>query len=329
MDIPRLTAFATKDGNLKKLETGLFVLQSGLKNQHIWNADFVEAKDSVTRICENAMNHEGSAWMKSMPREAWQGRYTPEDIRWNVYYTPALNNAPGAYRKLLKYLGTEGAEFDAAIEMIGEAAQVAELIKSLKPFIVKGRKPTVLTDAQREQQEADLKNTGICPVCMRRQKLTFDSKLVAHGYTIPRGWGGRNGMCMGHGYKAWELSPEGAIAFKSTMESYLSDFQRLLVNLQSSNSPTLSEMVRVRKPRVVNGVTNLYENERRTYEKGTPEYERVRQIEIANTENSIRHISGDIEMIGTRIDSWKAEPLMYGGAETQERWKSKMLKKEE
>lgn len=165
-------------------------------------------------------------------------------------------------------------------------------------------------------------------MCMRRQKLTLDSKMVAHGYTIPRGWGGRNGMCIGHGYPAWEISPEGAIAFKKGMENYLAELNRVRDNLQNSKPPTLSEMVQVRKPKTMGGLTSLqYENERRTYDKGTPDYERVRKIELANTENAIRYITSDIEAVGARIDNWKAQPLMYGGAETQERWKSKMLNK--
>jgi hypothetical protein len=50
--------------------------------------------------------------------------------------------------------------------------------------------------------------------------------------------------------------------------------------------------------------------------------------DMLHAENSIRHITSDIENVEGRIGSWKAEPLMYGGAETQERWKSRMLKKE-
>ena len=160
---------------------------------------------------------------------------------------------------------------------------------------------------------------------MRRQKLTFDGRLVAHGYTIPRGWGGRNGMCIGHGYKAWEISPEGGVAFKEALERYLADLNTLQDNLQTSASPTLSETVRVRKGE---GLRAQFVYEQRIREKGTKEYERIRHSELANTENAIRHITSDLEAVAVRVDNWKEQQLAYGGAETQERWLSRLLKKE-
>ncbi len=103
--------------------------------------------------------------------------------------------------------------------------------------------------------------------------------------------------------------------------SYLKELNRMLDNLQNSKSPSLSETIQIRKG------FGKYENERRTYDKGTPDYERIRRSELMNTENAIRYITSDIEAVGHRIENWKAEPLTYGGAETQERWKSRMLNK--
>jgi hypothetical protein len=323
-----------------RFQEGKETLVEGISNREIYNPDYVQAKDNIRWALDYAFHTMHDAIVNAQHTKAFEYFAGSYDY-WDFSMSFEAASVPKQYRTLTKKFDKYAPGKEAAPEQVGlngiyrymdvltDAMKMVNLLKEAKPFIVKGRKPPVLTEAQRKQQEADLKNTGICPVCMRRQKLTFDSKLVAHGYTIPRGWGGRNGMCMGHGYPAWELSPEGAIAFKTAMEGYLADLQKLLVNLQDSKSPTLSEMVQVRKPKTVGGFTSLqYQNERRTYDKGTPEYDRVRRIEIANAENSIRYITGDIENVEGRIGSWKAEPLMYGGAETQERWKSRMLKKE-
>jgi hypothetical protein len=67
--------------------------------------------------------------------------------------------------------------------------------------------------------------------------------------------------------------------------------------------------------------------ETKKYDRGTPDYERVKQSSIFSIESNIRFLTSDIETVTGRIENWKAEPLKYGGAETQERWKSRMLNK--
>lgn len=190
---------------------------------------------------------------------------------------------------------------------------MADLLKAAKPFIVKGRKPP------ENPIEKDYSNTGICPVCFKRHKLEFDGTLVAHGYTLPRNWGGRNGMCIGRGHKAWELSSEGAVYFKGVMERQLSEEQKTLADLQNDVLPTLLEKVKIRKG------FGQYDYETRSYERGTADYNRVKQSAIYSTESTIRYLTADIETVSERIKNWKEQPLQYGGAETQERWKSRLL----
>src|ERR1700739_27094 len=323
MNIPNLTAFVTSNSRrpdaLERFEVNIQKLQKGLDEKHIWNVDFVEAKDALVRLCDEAKEAKAMEWLRSEKAKDRDTRYAPDDVRWSVYYTPQVSNMPGAYKRLLKFVGTgEGPEFDSAVEMFGEIAQVAELIKSLKPYIEKGRKPS------ENPKEVDVTNTGICPVCFKRHKLSFNSTLVAHGYTIPRGWGGRNGMCMGHGFKAWELAPDGALAFKEAMEKLLANMEKQLADYKASNHEELKDKVRVRKGE---GLYARYVDEVRTYAKGTREYERIRESSIYSLESSIRYITSDLETITSRIANWKPEPLKYGGAETQERFKSRLLQK--
>ena len=313
MNLPKLTAFAETENRTDRFEIAIKILEDGLANKHIWNVDYVEAKDGLSGLTHRALEAAAEWYLKQDPRPTWESN----DPRWMVWYTPDFHNMPGAVKKLMKYKGTMGAGFDNELAVMVEIAQLAELVKAVKPFIVKGRKPS------ENPTEKDESNTGECPVCMKRQKLTFEGTMVAHGYTIPRGWGGRNGMCMGRGYKAWELSPDGAVAFKKMMESYLKDLKKLLVNLKGSKSPSLSEKVSIRKG------FGHYEDETHTYNKGTPEYERIRETEIFKAGNAIDSITTSITEVGDRISNWKAQPLAFGGAETQERWKSRMLNKKQ
>ena len=320
MDIPNLLRYVEPARvNVARLKTAVKTIEDGIATKHIWNTDYEDAKGAISRAWENIDNVAHDYLTDLYVYRTWQ----ENDPRLNMGLCGFLNT-PGWLAKLKKVKNApELANYIAVIE---EVAALAELVKAVKPYVVKGRKPAVLTDKQRAEQEADLKNTGMCPVCMKRQKLSINSTLVAHGYTVPRGWGGRNGMCMGHNYKAWELSPEGAVAFKEYMENYLARQKNLLADLQASKFPELREKVSVRKAE--NGRFIGYVDEVRTYAKGTPEYEKVRQTNIFSTERNIEYLNSDIASVGDRIKNWKAEPLKYGGAETQERWKSKLLKKE-
>jgi hypothetical protein len=201
-----------------------------------------------------------------------------------------------------------------------EAAVLAELVKNVKPYIVKGRKPPVLTDEQKVQAERDKLNTGICPVCMRRQKLTFDGSLVAHVYELK--WGMRNGVCFGHGYKAWELSPEGAIEFVTALKNSLKNLKAHLIKLEAGEVDLVMGTKRVKEKQF--GYSREVPCE---YHKGEEGFEEALVTTIAMTRRDIVGIKGTIPEVETRVQSWKAQPLQFGGAETQDRWKSRLLNK--
>lgn len=318
MDIPVLSAFvaANKYPGVQRFELAIKTLEDGLAARHIWNVDYVTSKDTLSRTAEDA---ERSAY------DSIRDFYYP--CGGSELYKTWANNDPRHSMGLVQFLNAPGLvkklktvknapELEPYIAMLSDIAQLAELCKSVKPLIEKGRKPNP------NPKEVDVTNTGICPVCMKRQKLTFSSEMVAHGYTVPQGYGGRNGMCIGHGYKAWELSPEGAIAFRDGMVNFLADLKRTLKNLEEGNYPELEEKVMVRTG------FGKSEPEIRKYAKGSEDYERVRKSSIFSTESNIRYVTSDIEQVSARVKNWKAQPLKYGGAETQKRWESKMLQKD-
>lgn len=302
-------------GSQDKLETAIKTLEDGVQNKHIWNVDYVAAKDVLTRQFENIEDvmyaPVRNAYYPCGGSEVYK-TWSDKDPRFNLPLYQ-LNYAPG-YVKKLKAI-KDAPELKVYISFLEEASKLAELIKAAQPYIVKGRKPS------ENPVEKDYSNTGICPVCLKRHKLEFNGTLVAHGYTLPRNWGGRNGMCIGRGHKAWELSPEGGVYFKSVMERQLAEEKKTLDDLQKDVLPTLMEKVRVRKG------FGEYVYETRSYERGTADYNRVKQSAIYSTESTIRYLTSDIKAVSDRIENWKEQPLQYGGAETQERWKSKLLNK--
>jgi hypothetical protein len=309
MDFPIISALLLDERFKVKFETSVVALNEGIQRKHVWNVDYEDAKHWLGRVWEEVSNSLYNQYYPCGGSEIYR-TWSDNDPRHNLPVNQ-LSYAPG-YVKKLKAV-KKAPELKPYLQALEEAAVLAELLKTVKPFIVKGRKPS------ENPVEKDVTNTGICPVCMKRQKLTFDSTLVAHGYTRPRDCG-HIGMCMGHDYKAWELSPDGAIAFKSVMETLLKNRKQYLTQLQGSEMSELRETVQIHK------TFGRYESEERVYLKGSREYERRRETLIYTTESAIHHLTTDIEEVTERITNWKAQPLMYGGAETQERWKSRLKK---
>lgn len=312
---------------LERLAEGKQLLEEGLADKQIYNAEFQTAKERIRYALDDTFHalHNELLNVDHAKGFADVANYDYWD------FDSSFNSASVAkgLRTLTKKfptwsLGKQGSTPALAViyrymDVLNEAVQLVNLLKAVKSYVIKGRKPTVLTDAQRKQQEADLKNTGICPVCHRRQKLSMDGRMVAHGYVLDSKWGGRNGMCFGRGYEAWELSDEGAVAFVAYLQKRLESTERSLKQLQDSVPVELTETVRIRK-----GV-GVYENEFRKHPKGTPAYEKLRQQGIWANESDIRSLNANIQTYSDLIANWKPEPLKYGGAETQERWKNRLL----
>jgi hypothetical protein len=315
MNLPNLSFAASTQNKTERFETAIQHLEDGLSQRHIWNVDYEDAKFALTRISEHAFDSSSEDYRNHIRgnRPSWE----VNDPRWMVVYHPHFSNTPGAYKKLVKFRAVEGPDFDRFITMVGEVAQVADLMKSVKPFIEKGRKPS------ENPKVIDLSNTGICSVCGGRYKLTLDGKVVDHGFTLPRNWGGRSGICFGAKHTAWELSSEGAEAYKEYMEKILIETEELLHQLETGGVPSLSENVKIRLG------FGKYKTEVREYHKENDptNYNRVLTKSKASAAQTISNLTQDIAKFTKRIAGWKPQPLKHGGAETQERWKAKLLNK--
>jgi hypothetical protein len=195
----------TPDRDLAKFEKYTIELEQGITNKHIWNTDVNDAKYYLSRLCDEVLKKASepwvTAWHATRGEHNWPRGWSDTDPREYVIYHPQFSNTPGAAKRLGKFYGQD-ANMDKFIDAIREVAKVAEMFKTVKPFIEKGRKPNP------NAKEKDLTNTGICAICFARQKLTISGTLVAHGFILR--WGSRDGICYGMGHKAWELSPAGS-----------------------------------------------------------------------------------------------------------------------
>ena len=91
-------------------------------------------------------------------------------------------------------------------------------------------------EAQRKALKGYSENDviGHCGICNNVQKLR-NERLVLHGYTRP-GYGWIQGSCFGVGYKAWELSPESAVAYVEELKGMIRGQRASIANLKTAKA---------------------------------------------------------------------------------------------
>ena len=317
MQTPKILAALANDRaahNIsQKFENALKAIEQGVADKKMYNADYENFKYWINEGCDKALDAAAEPW-REMSRAGQRPSYNANDPRFNIGYSVSPLHARGFLNRLKKYSNEPVvAPYVAVLE---EVAPVGELLKQLKPFIVKGRKPN-----PNPGPEPNLTNTGICPVCLRRQKLTFDSKMVDHGYTVPQGWGGRNGHCMGFKHAPYELSNEGCIFFKGVLERQKQGNLEYIQKLEAGEIPEFTRTYKMYKG------PGRYESETVVTKQGDPKYPQMVQAEIEKTKQENSMINGDLKTTQKLIDDWKLQPLKHGGPETQERWKSRLAPK--
>lgn len=308
MKTPTLTAVL--DGQKADLlAAAITTLEQGVTDKHIWNVDFTDAKSTLSYRIENAMQviAEPCIDIYRADRDAHYGRssYSDNDPRYDVSGYMDVNRAPKLLRRMEKAAKTDAAYAVPALatymEALRELVEIGKIIKAVKPFIEKGRKPA------ENPKEVDLTNTGICTVCENRQKLTTTQAMVMHGYRISDGYGHyfghRSGKCFGVNHKPYELSCEGNEAYLEYLKLELVQANKYVVRLRGAEMETL--------------LVKEYVNHRLTtvsVERGTTKYERERLSRIIQVEGEIRQINSLIEYHTVKIANWTAQPLAYGAS---------------
>jgi hypothetical protein len=301
----------------EKFHTSIQKLETGIAENKIWNTDLNDAKyilsSAAEKVIDNASEPWKTNWYATRGDFRWPAGWAPDDVREAIIYHPQFSNTPGAVKRLSKFEGQDPL-YDQFIAVLKEVALLAELVKAAKPFAVKGRKPNPNAVAP------DLSNTGICPVCMRRQKLRFNATLVDHGYELK--YGSRNGVCLGARFKAWELSPEGGVYYLESLHTTEDYFEQEIAGLDTATSLPYTVRVKIREKLGI----STYRDETRTMENTDPAFPKLVQRTRDTLTYQIGQVQADIKEVDKRVKEWQKQPLMYGGAETQERWKSKLLK---
>src|SRR5271154_4715325 len=229
-------AYISAYGSSKSFEAAIQTIANGLQAGKIWNQEFIDAKSRIASGCEHAQHIAADGARK-------RGDRSYGDCRDNIGYAFGRNQAAKRSRDLKKLakripavLNPGTAEYILTLDQIDT---IWKWLQSVKPIIVKGRRPN---ENKTEAQIAiELRNTGMCAICDRRQKLAED-KMVMHGYTMSdyNHSGYRVGKCFGVKYSCYELSNEANVAFAPALAAQLKGYKSALKTLKSGTVETLT-----------------------------------------------------------------------------------------
>jgi len=120
----------------EKVERALEFLELGMKEKKIWNVDYISSKDILGRAVENGSKE---LWDKISDSFKDKDRLQRSQEDWDLIYAQpsGLNEVNSLPKKVRKYDGPLRKDID---EFIAEWLPLAQAVKAMKPFIVKGRK---------------------------------------------------------------------------------------------------------------------------------------------------------------------------------------------
>jgi hypothetical protein len=277
--------------SVQKFAEAKAIFEAGLADKHIWNVDYENAKSTISNVwdkVEEVLSDPLRDFYYPCGGSELFRTWSDTDPRHNLGIA-AFSNTPGFLKRMKAVKNApELAEYIATLT---EAAMLAELVKSTKPFIEKGRKPAI------NPIVIDLTNTGTCSVCGGLYKTNSSRKMVHHGFEISSGhyYGCRVGSCPGVGFLSYELGTEGCEAYKITLNRKRDELIQSILDLHNQ------EIVRV------NG-----NNEFHKYARGTTRYEHIRTSTISRCIYEQRQVESSIEMMDELIAKWTLKQLPHG-----------------
>jgi hypothetical protein len=299
-----------------RFKASLVTVQDGLDAGKIYNQEFQNAKSYIGSGCEHAQHIAADG---ARDRNA---RYNEGDPRWDIGYAFQMNQAAALSRRLKK-LSPENITpgIQGYIATLDQIDGVWKWLQTVKPIIVKGRKPNV-TNKTPEQIEAEFAHTGHCCVCTRRQKLSVGGEvrtrtMVHHGYQMSdyNHSGYRLGKCFGTAELPYEVSCEANKKFLVTLKNTLKDLAASLKAYKASKHESLT---------VTEYPRSMREPVETPYAKGTPQYEKERESRIYSVESQIRQTKDLIEFHEARVANWKAAKLYDEITDPTERIREQM-----
>lgn len=293
-----------KNPRLERWSNALAVLNRAIAEQRIYN---VEMQDVV----KWDLNHGIEAALEVL-LEAFSPNYmkvknryiqNEREVVWNdVSSFCQFNQAKGRIARIKKQpvLLKDFPILNTYIAALQEIVTINDAIVSLKPFIIKGRKPA------ENSTPVDLTNTGTCAICMHTQKLTGGQKMVHHGFQISDGagnyFGFRSGSCFGVSRKPYELSCEANEAYLVVLNNHLTEAKHRLKQLRSGK---VTKLMTVKHEKVgYRWVDTPVE-----IKKGEEGFEQVLETAIARAESEVRSIEFAIEIQTGLVKNWTRKPL--------------------
>jgi hypothetical protein len=304
MDTPKIIAALGE--RAPRFQEELSILEKGLADKKIWNVQLVDAKFRISNDIDKAAEFYANPFYEQRrnERDSWDSN----DPRFDISMFMNTQSAPKLLRGLEKHNGYGNPVILTYMEFLREVVQIGNLIKALKPYVVKGRRPVEKTE---EQLRDETFNTGMCAICARRQKLEMSLGMVMHGYQMSdynhRGW--RIGKCFGVGYKPYELSNEANVAFAPVLENHRKGIAQAIRTLKSGKVTTLD----VTKDKYDSSVGKRVEYTV-TYTKAEnpAEFAHEMEVRLARLDSELRMVTDDIKTNKAKIDNWTAQPLQYG-----------------
>ena len=155
---------------------------------------------------------------------------------------------------------------------------------------------------------------GTCPVCERYHRLHKQRTMVHHGYRRPGGGHGIIGDCLGVGWPAWELSPEGTVEYLRRVRHSIDVARQHLEDLEEGRITQLS---------VQDGYELGWGKRMPKYKTVTagdgPIFERALAAKIKETSADIRDFQGTETYLLQKLPTWTLQPLITEEEEQRRR----------
>lgn len=273
------------------------ILTLALAKGSIYATDLQAAKDGIVRAADYALD----ALRKALRVELGDA-ITQEQrgLLWDaVPLNIQLNHVRGNLAKADKAVSVLPG-LHPIVELLRELQPLVEAYTELKPNAIKGRKPL------ENPKPVDHSNTGTCSCCQNTQKLTSAQTLVHHGFHISDGRGHylgfRTGRCYGVGYRPYELSNEGNIAYAAKLREAITATEEYIAKLNAGEVQKITRTEVVRE----NGVKRPVS---KTYLLGDLQFPKVQDWEINQEQNRLAGLTWELERQELLIKNWSLKSL--------------------
>jgi hypothetical protein len=258
-----------------KWENCMRVINQSLENKLIYNVDFKNLNQDLSRVIEY-----GYGKLLDVFCEAGKRACISTDCWDFLYYSrvESVASVRSFNNKLKKTNENIPTEF---IEYAHNLMPLVDIMKELKGYIVKGRKPS---DKPNKTVINPDKITMTCPCCGREIAVGKDGTMVNHGFHRP-GYGWIVGNCIGVGQKPLEVSDEGLKYLLNALNIHL---------LALTERKNLALKIGEIDSKNIYGKTVVYKSTQFQYNR-----------EIEKLTYDIKYVEHQIESCQKSISEWK------------------------